>query len=537
VKVNFDILLLIQQEAIRRFAAVSLALLVALMAVFPFLPFSSGANVIYSLSAVCLASLPVVLALFSAAYREVSRNSVAASQRMHENPARIGLTATDMALVIAIAVSFPGSILLSMLATDTPAGVVGLLLSLAFFLALLIGNISRLLILDAHSREAAIADFNIAHVQNGLRKPRFAFHFSAPDLNTPSHVLMWLAYLEALGIPFFIIVRERKHLLALAALTKTPVILASTAQLKTLLPPSVTTVFYANNAAANFALINAKPDLQHIQVLHGDSDKPPSFSAVSKVFSKLFVAGQMAIDRYARNNVIIPAEKFAIVGRPQVARITPARPKEAGEIITVAYLPTWIGYHEDAKFSSLKHAADIIDKVMSGDTAVRVVFKPHPMSYKDPASSLYLGDIRRVLLRQRANGSVGEFHQDAIDPIDLYNMADMLISDISSVIIDFLYSGKPYLVTNPSNYTDAELQAYPSALGGYLLHETGENAFDLVALATGPDPMREMRMKTRAYAFGDLDYAPAELFTRVSIDIIERGGIPDVVPEVQKLAS
>ncbi|WP_438748476.1 CDP-glycerol glycerophosphotransferase family protein [Pararhizobium sp. O133] len=536
MKVNFDILLLIRQEPVRKSMAGALALLVMLLLALPFLPLTQEVRFIYALAAVCLASLPVATTYLTFAYREVARNSLAGSERIADNQASIGLTLMDKALVIAVAVSFLGSLILSLL--QVTAASVGLLLSIALYLAFAISNISRLLILDAHAKEAAVADFNFARVANNLRQPRFAFHFSALDLNTPSHVLMWLPYLEALGIPFFIIVRERKHLFGLAALTSTPVILSSAPQLKLVLPSSVTTVFYANNAAGNFALINGRPDLQHIQLLHGDSDKPPSFSAVSKVFSKLFVAGRMAIDRYARNNVIIPAEKFAIVGRPQVARITPARTDKPSDMITVAYLPTWIGYHEDAKFSSLKHAAGIIDKVMSGDIPVRVMFKPHPMSYKDPASSRYLGDIRRVLSRQRSNGSLGELHQDATDPIDLYNMADILISDISSVIIDFLYSGKPYLVTNPSKYDDAELQAYPSVLGGYLLDEAGENTLELVKLAAGADPMREKRMATRSHAFGDLDHAPAELFTRVSIDIIEGRYSGDATTfEVQKLAS
>lgn len=522
MKANFDFLLLVRRETWRGCIAASLILLTALLAALLFLPLTPAARFFYVLAAVYVASLPVLVPVFASAYREISRKSVAASERMHQNPARAGLTTVDKALAAGTAAVF--SISFIMILLRIPGSVVGLLVAIAFYLALAVGNICRLLILGAHSKEAAATDFNIGRVANNLRQPRFAFHFSAPDLNTPSHVLMWLPYLEALGIPFFIIVRERKHLLSLAAMTKTPVMLASAAQLKSILPPCVTTIFYANNAAGNFALINATPHLQHIQLLHGDSDKPPSFSAVSKVFSKLFVAGQMAIDRYARNNVIIPAEKFAIVGRPQVARITPAPTEKTGGMITVAYLPTWIGYHEDAKFSSLKHAARIIDKVMSGDTPVRVVFKPHPMSYKDPSSSQYLDEIRRVLARQRSNGSVGEFHQDAIDPIDLYNMADILIADISSVIIDFLYSGKPYLVTNPSNYNDAELQAYPSVLGGYLLEETGENALELVRLAAGADPMREKRMETRAYAFGDLDYAPAELFTRTCIEIIDGMG-------------
>jgi hypothetical protein len=506
-----------KQMSLRMWAACGFAFAILIAAV-PFLNFTFWLTVLYGLAAMGVAFLPGWYRLFEFSYREVERNSVATTVPKGENPARHGLTKADTSL----AVSAVGSFVLAavLFYSRVEYAFIGLYASLACLLAFQFGNISRLLLLAVHSNEASMADFNVAVLENGIHRPRFAFHFSAPDLNTPSHVLMWLPYLEALAVPFFIIVRERKHLLGLAAVTKVPIILATEEQLKTIFPPSVTTVFYANNASGNLALISGRPDLQHIQLLHGDSDKPASFSPVSKVFSKLFVAGQMAIDRYGRNNVAIPSEKFVIVGRPQVARIASAPVEKTGDKVTVAYLPTWIGYHEDSKFSSLAQAASIIDKLMSGSAAVRVLFKPHPMSHKDPASSHHLNEIRRELARPRVNGSSGELYHDAIDPIDLYNMADVLISDISSVIIDFLYSGKPYIVTNPSNCDSEELKMYPSVLGGYILDRDGDNAAELVELAVGQDPIKEKRMQTRNYAFGDLNYAPAELFTKECIACI-----------------
>jgi hypothetical protein len=44
---------------------------------------------------------------------------------------------------------------------------------------------------------------------------------------------------------------------------------------------------------------------------------------VHAIYDLIFTAGQAGIDRYARHGVSIPAEKFRIVGRPQVELIRP----------------------------------------------------------------------------------------------------------------------------------------------------------------------------------------------------------------------
>ena len=53
---------------------------------------------------------------------------------------------------------------------------------------------------------------------------------------------------------------------------------------------------------------------------------------------------------------------------------------------------------------------------------------------------------------------------------DCFNRADLLISDISSVVSDFIASGKPYVVTNPEGLDEGEFRAkYPTAGAAYLL--------------------------------------------------------------------
>jgi hypothetical protein len=58
----------------------------------------------------------------------------------------------------------------------------------------------------------------LAHYQ-----PEFLLYFSAPD-NTEYHVAMWLPYLERLGRPFMIVLREEPAFKTVAAMTKSPVV-------------------------------------------------------------------------------------------------------------------------------------------------------------------------------------------------------------------------------------------------------------------------------------------------------------------------
>ena len=87
--------------------------------------------------------------------------------------------------------------------------------------------------------------------------------------------------------------------------------------------PSLKVAFYVNNAARNTHFIERR-ELTHVWLNHGDSEKPACYNPVHAIYDLIFVAGQAGIDRYARHGVHIPAEKFRIVGRPQVEQITRA---------------------------------------------------------------------------------------------------------------------------------------------------------------------------------------------------------------------
>ena len=343
----------------------------------------------------------------------------------------------------------------------------------------------------------------------------FIFYFSAPDLREPTHVDMWIEPLSSLQNSWFVVLRERSHLNFFKSSERpNAVFIENGNQLASVLPENADLIFYANNGQKNRFMMNAKPSATHIQLLHGDSDKPPSYSPLSNNYDYLFVAGQMAIDRYRNHGIDISADKFKIVGRPQVRSIeTTATPKS---IKTVGYMPTWKGFFEDTQFSSLDRAGTITRTVVQRLSGANLLFKPHPMSFKDPSWK----QIKRDVLSQISQN--GRVASPSETPFDIMNASDVLITDISSVMIDYLYSGRPLIVVLPKGFDDSDAWRYPSLAAAYLVDADLNNLEDIITLAATEDPMQAKRMEIRNQAFGDIDKRPGEAFKEVCLNLLNK---------------
>ncbi|MFM2024416.1 MAG: hypothetical protein RLZZ56_429, partial [Actinomycetota bacterium] len=130
---------------------------------------------------------------------------------------------------------------------------------------------------------------------------------------------MWLAPLEAIGQDFFIITGRKELVPEIQKISKRPTFVVGSAQISRLAKvPGLKTWIFVNNSPRNSDLVRF-PQFTHIQLMHGDSEKTASYNPVNGMYSKIFVAGQAGIDRYARNGVKISSEKFVKVGRPQLA--------------------------------------------------------------------------------------------------------------------------------------------------------------------------------------------------------------------------
>jgi hypothetical protein len=95
---------------------------------------------------------------------------------------------------------------------------------------------------------------------------------------------MWLPFLERLGEKFFVIVRNEESFPDVVRLTTAPVLLRKElADMDAVVVPTLRAAFYVNNAVRNSHFVRY-PQLKHVQLNHGDSDKAPSYNPVFRMF-------------------------------------------------------------------------------------------------------------------------------------------------------------------------------------------------------------------------------------------------------------
>ncbi len=342
----------------------------------------------------------------------------------------------------------------------------------------------------------------------GKLKPVFTFHWQAPA-GTAYQASMWLPYLARLGVPYFVLVRTKANFYDVAKLTDAPIILRPGLEdLDPIVCPSLKVVFYANTAVRNSHMIRF-PHLTHIQLNHGDSDKIASVSPTFRQYDKNFVAGQAAIDRFAKHGVLTRADQFVIVSRPQLESVhMAAAPIGTISAPTVLYSPTWSGFYEDSNYSSLSAGRRIVEALLA--RGCTVVFRPHPYSGRHKGNAEACVEIIEALT---ADAKVtGRAHISAtraeieMSVVDCFNACDAMISDVSSVVSDFLISDKPFAMGAVSAHGDAFLAEFPLAEAAYVFDVADGEAVGLEAVLDdmlGPDSKAESRRSLRSYYLSD----------------------------------
>lgn len=331
--------------------------------------------------------------------------------------------------------------------------------------------------------------------------PEVVFYFSSPADGTYA-LGVWTSVINALERPVLVVLREAVHLDGVEGITKPTVVAPTVADLLAVTPPSVRIVLYPTNVVKNNEMIRI-PGPMHCFIGHGDSDKVGSFSPLNRMYDEIWVAGRAAVDRYAAVDEGIDLSVVRPVGRPQLADIRRAAPLAVGaeKRLTVLYAPTWEGFFDEADYSSV---AAMGERIVQGclDFGADVLFKPHPLTGHRLPEAGRAKEAIDELVRRAGGGS----EVVAPTPNSLYeafNRADLLISDISSVITDFLASRKPYAVSNRRDVPDAEFRAmFPSSSAAELLGSDLASLRTALEDAAGADPRRTQREALAEHLLG-----------------------------------
>ncbi|SKB04864.1 CDP-glycerol glycerophosphotransferase family protein [Aeromicrobium choanae] len=344
-------------------------------------------------------------------------------------------------------------------------------------------------------------------------EPRFVLGYGGYG-GGPIHVGMWEPHLLASG-DRGVIVGLRSHYCAelrAAIRPSMPWISAGSdvlGDMRVLTVPSVTTFFYVHNAPGHLKLMGIR-SVRHVWLGHGDSDKAGSHHTRHLRYDVLVASGEAAIDRYTRHGVQIPRERFVLLGRPQSGDVLPAAvPVTEVARPTVLYAPTWTGNGKMTDFSSMRVADRILQALL--DAGTDVVFRPHPVFLRDAYWSGRLEELNAILAADHEDPATPGRHvwgEEAVrgwSVAECMNHADALVSDVSSVVSDWLASGKPYLMVSMVHDLDEFAEAVPVAAGGYMVDRDLTGLPDVLARMLHEDPLAARRRELKVHVLGEFE--------------------------------
>lgn len=417
------------------------------------------------------------------------------------------------------------------------AAAVGVLLAVlgapgwCYLLVVVLSTMSAVIMISYAIRAVRISRRSATGIRKALQEyqPEFCVYYAARN-GARYQLGMWLPYFERLNRRFIVITRHAHTVPEITELTSAPVLLpklkSSHGRLWHLVVDSLKAAFYVQNHQANVDMLRF-PRLTHIWLNHGDSDKAANFSARHAAFDKVFVSGPQGVERYAAHGVRIRPEQFAIVGRPQIERITTRdEPLPADAPRTVLYAPTWHGGKPNTNYSSLFLGSKIVDALLA--RGITVIFRPHPQTYGDPEQAGVAQDIQhRLNADRKATGRQHVFGRAAEVDWDIpacFNHCDALITDVSSVASDFLATGKPMAMVAIQQKGPEFREAIPMARVAYVIERDLSTLPEVLDELLGPDPLANARRGYRSYCLGDALGSEAPLPFLREVERILDGG-------------
>lgn len=291
----------------------------------------------------------------------------------------------------------------------------------------------------------------------------------------------WVHALETLNDtrPVAVVFRQRGAFEAAQAMTSLPLVLAiSYPDLADLYAENdYRLAIYFNNGMRNFQSM-AEASIVHVHVDHGESDKKSSISNQLKAYDKVFVAGPAAMDRCERALWGIDRDRLVAVGRPPLdGDFVSALPHDGRR--TVVYAPTWQGENEANNFTSVDALGPrIVESLLSSHA--RVVYRPHPRVEYTHEAALSSADREIRSMIQIANDKGGRHIVSTdLSILDIFEDADALIADVSSVGPDFLYLHPDRGLILTDRHNDSARMELNSPLGAALGTLTLDNVDQL----------------------------------------------------------
>ncbi|MDO9378596.1 MAG: CDP-glycerol glycerophosphotransferase family protein [Nocardioidaceae bacterium] len=388
----------------------------------------------------------------------------------------------------------------------------------ALLVALVVGPVADVLA----SRRARVPEGEMSPRLRPLQdfvdshRPEVLLHLSG-NATSAYQVNVWLRTLESLDERVLLLLRDDALLDHLAPTTLPTACVVAGTDVMSLDLSSVTVALFPTHVGSNLHVLRL-PSLMSTFIGHGDSDKNASVNPYGRVYDELWVAGEAGADRWRRAGVGVHEDQLVAVGRPQIAGIERVGARPPGPRPTLLYAPTWEGWNFGQEYSSVGPiGVRIVEAALAHPSGLRVVYKPHPLlGVRDPKVRGAHARIVRLLAEAGGDHEVVQ-GPSGRELFDCFNDADALVTDISSVVSDFLASEKPYAVFDMTRGPREDFVAqYPSASASTVLGRDGSGLTEFLDVVAGvaPDDLVEARARLATYLLGPPEDRSREPFAR-----------------------
>jgi hypothetical protein len=357
------------------------------------------------------------------------------------------------------------------------------------------------------------------------RAPEILVHFNGAAASVYA-LEQWMRVLEQLDerhrVAILVVDRQRWHNETILS-TRLPIIFIQGAEaIERLVDevPSLTVALYPRSTPPNKNLLRV-PGLFDVFINHGESDKREPANPAARAFDEIWAVGPAARDRYLAANIGVREDQIRLVGRPQLSQLalaesTRSRANDKSGC-TIVYAPTWEGLFAGDGYSSALEMGERLVSALLAHAEITLIYAPHPaLGSEDErlavASARIAAEIRRA----------GGVHRTVTALDERYGAlaaADLLVTDVSSDLVDFLSLDRPYFVTSPNAVgpiaatVDEFVATNPSARGGTVIGPLElDSIAESVLNAVRADPLRDERRAVAAHYLGERTPSPIEHF-------------------------
>lgn len=166
--------------------------------------------------------------------------------------------------------------------------------------------------------------------------------------------------------------------------------------------------------------------------------------------------------------------------------------ERSNEIFRIIWTPRWT---TDPKLggSNFFNYKDKIIKYVEKHEEVELLFRPHPMAFENYISQGLISSEKLEEYCQKYRELPNAVLDQTVNYYDTFFSSDVLISDPSSVTLDYLFTGKPIIYCPSSNKAHEVVGGLQEC---YYIAESFEEVIEIIEqLRQGQDPKREIREK------------------------------------------